>query len=85
VRETQGTAGGEALVELRTRSGAHGDAFERDDVERAASEAEAGLRAGLRVALRTTTPSSAPRRARSIVARLLGYLALVQPDPADAP
>ena len=84
VRETQGTAGGEALVELRTRSGAHDDAFERD-VERAASEAEAGLRAGLRVALRTDDAEFGAAAGAVHRARLLGYLALVQPEPLDAP
>jgi len=83
VRETQGTAGGEALVELRTRSGAHDDAFERD-VERAASEAEAGLRAGLRVALRTDDAAFAAAAGDVHRARLLGYLALVEPGIGDA-
>lgn len=83
VRETEGTAGGEALVELRTRGAAHGDAFEQA-VERAASEAEAGLRAGLRVALRTDDTDFAAATGDVHRARLLGYLALVEPDTADS-
>ncbi len=84
VRETQGTAGGEALVELRTRIGTRDDAFERE-VERAASEAEAGLRAGLRVALHTDDTAFGAAAGAVHRARLLGYLALVQSEPPGAP
>ncbi len=83
VRETQGTAGGEALVELRTHGAARDDSFERD-VERAAAEAEAGLRAGLRVALRTENVSFAAASGAVHRARLLGYLALVEAEAEDA-
>jgi uncharacterized protein (DUF58 family) len=84
VRETQGTAGGEALVRLRTRGAPPDDAFERD-VERAASEAEAGLRAGLRVALRTDDAAFGADTGAVHRARLLGYLALVEAEAEDAP
>ncbi len=83
VRETEGRAGGEALVELRTHGAARGDAFEQA-VERAASEAEAGLRAGLRVALRTDDAAFAAAAGDVHRARLLGYLALVEPGIGDA-
>lgn len=83
VRETEGRAGGEALVELRTHGAAPGDAFEQA-VERAASEAEAGLRAGLRVALRTDDAAFAAAAGDVHRARLLGYLALVEPGIGDA-
>ena len=83
VRETEGRAGGEALVELRTHGAAQGDAFEQA-VERAASEAEAGLRAGLRVALRTDDAAFAAAAGDVHRARLLGYLALVEPGIGDA-
>ena len=83
VRESQGTAGGEALVRLRTRGAPRDDAFERD-VERAASEAEAGLRAGLRVALRTDDAHFGAGSGAVHRARLLGYLALVEAEAGDA-
>ncbi len=84
VRETEGTAGGEALVELRTHGAATGDAFEQA-VERAASEADAGLRAGLRVALRTDDAEFSAATGDVHRARLLGYLALIAPESVDAP
>lgn len=84
VRETQGTAGGEALVELKTRGATRDASFERD-VERAASEAEAGLRAGLRVALRTDDAAFGAGSGAVHRARLLGYLALVEAEAEDAP
>ena len=84
VRETEGTAGGETLVDLRTQGAAPGDAFEQA-VERAASEAEAGLRAGLRVALRTDHAQFAAAAGAVHRARLLGYLALVEPGIGEPP
>jgi hypothetical protein len=75
------TAGGEALVELKTRGASRDDAFERD-VERAALAAEAGLRAGLRVALRTDDAAFDPGSGAVHRARLLGYPALVEAEAA---
>jgi uncharacterized protein (DUF58 family) len=83
VREQEGAAGAAAEVRLPTRQAAPGDAFERD-VERAASETEAGLRAGLRIALRTDSARFDADVGAVHRARLLGFLALVQPD-GDAP
>jgi len=83
VREQEGAAGAAAEVQLPTRQIAAGDAFELA-VERAASEAEAGLRAGLRIALRTDSARFAPDVGAVHRARILGFLALVQPDE-DAP
>jgi uncharacterized protein (DUF58 family) len=80
VRATEGTATGESEVRLRTRGAPGGEAFERE-VERAAGEAESGLRAGLRVALRTDSAAFPPETGTAHRARLLGYLALVEPDP----
>jgi uncharacterized protein (DUF58 family) len=79
VRDEAGSAGGEALVRLATRDREPGEAFERE-VERAASEAEAGLRAGLRVALHTDGPVFPPDTGAVHRARLLGFLALIAPD-----
>jgi uncharacterized protein (DUF58 family) len=83
VRDSEGTAGGEALVRLRTRGAPRDDAFEHE-VERAASEAEAGLRAGLRVALRSDDAEFAAGAGAVHRARLLGYLALVEAEAGDA-
>ncbi len=79
VREQEGSAGAAAEVRLPTRNVAAGDAFEQE-VERAASETEAGLRAGLRIALRTDSARFAADAGAVHRARLLGFLALVAPD-----
>jgi len=82
VRNAEGDAAGESEVVLRTRGAAGGEPFERA-VERAAAQAEAGLRAGLRVGLRTDGAALAPGAGPIHRARLLGYLALVQPEPNE--
>jgi len=79
VRDAEGDVSGETEVVLRTSGAAPGDGFERA-VERAASQAEAGLRAGLRVGLRTDDAALPPAAGAVHRARLLGYLALVQPE-----
>lgn len=79
VREAESEAGGEAEVRLHTASGSAGPAFERA-VGRAASEAATALAAGLRVGLRTDSRRIAPDRGPAQRARLLGYLALVEPE-----
>jgi len=79
VREQEGSTGASAEVQLRTRGAETGDDFERE-VARAASEAEAGLRAGLRVGLRTDEQHFAADAGAVHRARLLGYLALIEPD-----
>jgi uncharacterized protein (DUF58 family) len=82
VRDAEGDVAGETEVVLRTRGAPPGDPFERA-VERAAGQAEAALRAGLRVGLRTDDAALAPAAGAVHRARLLGYLALVQPENAD--
>jgi len=82
VRDAQGDAASEAEVVLRTRGTEGGEPFERE-VARAASETEAGLLAGLRVGLRTDGAALAPGAGAVHRARVLGYLALVQPEPAE--
>lgn len=77
VREEAGSAGAEAEVRLRTRGGS--DDFEAA-VERAATQAESGLREGLRVALRTDSQRFGAGAGAVHRARLLGFLALVTPD-----
>jgi uncharacterized protein (DUF58 family) len=79
VREQEGAAGAATEVRLRTRGAAPGPAFE-EAVARAAAEAEAGLRAGLRVALRTDDAAFPPENGAVHRARILGYLALVEPE-----
>jgi uncharacterized protein (DUF58 family) len=81
VREQEGAAGAATEVRLRTRGAAPGDGFEAE-VARAASEAEAALCAGLRVALRTDDAAFPPDAGAAHRARLLGYLALVEPETA---
>ena len=81
VRDAEGDASGETEVVLQTRGTVPGDGFERA-VERAAAQAEAGFRAGLRVGLRTEASALAPGAGTVHRARLLGYLALVQPEHA---
>lgn len=84
VRDTEGETAGETEVHLRTAGVAPGDAFE-EAVARAAAQAEAALRAGLRVGLRTDGAALAPGEGPVHRARLLGHLALVAPEPAEAP
>jgi uncharacterized protein (DUF58 family) len=79
VREQEGAAGIAAEVRLKTRDAERGDAFEHE-VARAAAETEAGLRAGLRIALHTDSAHFGPDAGAVHRARLLGYLALVEPD-----
>jgi uncharacterized protein (DUF58 family) len=79
VRDAEGEAAGEAEVVLRTRGTAPGERFERA-VERAAAEAEAALCAGFRVGLRTDAARVAPGAGPVHRARLLGYLACVEPE-----
>jgi uncharacterized protein (DUF58 family) len=75
----------EAPVEVRLRtSGAEpGEFFERG-VRRAASEAVALLDAGLRVALRTDSTLLAADAGSGHRARLLAFLARVEPEPRRA-
>jgi len=82
VREQEGSAGASTEVRLRTRGAAPGDAFEHE-VARAAAETEAGLRAGLRVALHTDAARFAADAGAIHRARLLGFLALIEPEDPD--
>jgi uncharacterized protein (DUF58 family) len=82
VRDAEGDASGETEVVLHTRGAAPGDLFERA-VERAAAQAEAGLLAGLRVGLRTDGAALVPAAGAVHRARLLGYLALIQPERSE--
>jgi len=83
VRDAEGETAGESQVQLRTAGAVDGEEFE-SAVARAASQAEAGLRAGLRVGLRTDGAALEPGAGPVHRARLLGYLALVGPDPGAA-
>ncbi|MDH5308188.1 MAG: DUF58 domain-containing protein [Myxococcales bacterium] len=83
VREAESEQDAEIEVRLRTAGEIQGDAFERR-VRGSASEIAALLDAGTRVALRTECdyfPADAGPRQR---ARLLSFLALVQPCPAES-
>ncbi len=83
VREFESERGAEAEVRLRTRTAEPGEAFERS-VRWAASEIVALLEAGRRVALRTDAehlPADEGPRQR---ARLLAFLALVEPGEPRA-
>jgi uncharacterized protein (DUF58 family) len=82
VRDAEGEAAGEIEVSLRTSVGFAEPYFE-SEVERAASEVETGLRAGLRVGLRTDGTRLRPDSGAAHRARLLGFLALVEPEPAQ--
>jgi uncharacterized protein (DUF58 family) len=81
VRDTEREESSEVLVPLRTRGERAGARFE-ELVRRAASRVVAALDAGLRVGLRTDEgllePAAGPRQR----ARLLGYLACVEPGAA---
>ena len=84
VREVESEHEAEIEVRLRTRGASPGERFERS-VAWAASEIAALLDAGSRVALRTdddfiTAGAGARQRAR-----LLSYLALVEPSGDDTP
>jgi uncharacterized protein (DUF58 family) len=83
VRDPEGETAGESLVWLRTAGVAADDGFE-SAVAQAAAQAEAGLRAGLRVGLRTDGGGLEAGAGPVHRARLLGYLALVAPDAAEA-
>jgi uncharacterized protein (DUF58 family) len=79
VRESESDRRGEHEVRLRTRDAAPGDAFETA-VRRAASEVVAWLEAGARVALRTDGARFAAEDGAAQRARLLGFLARVEPE-----
>jgi uncharacterized protein (DUF58 family) len=83
VRDAEGEAAGETEVWLATGEQQAGPGFEAE-VERAASQTEAGLRAGLRVGLRTDHALLRADRGPVHRARLLGYLAMVRPDGAES-
>lgn len=82
VREVESEREAEVEVHLRTK-GAGGEGFERS-VGWAASEVAAWLEAGTRVSLRTDSELIAPADGAAQRARILSYLALVQPDPSSA-
>ncbi len=75
----------QAEVEVRLRTGARepGDAFERD-VRGSASEVAAFLERGLRVGLRTDHEALEAGAGAEQRARLLGFLARVQPGRAES-
>jgi uncharacterized protein (DUF58 family) len=82
VREVESEQQAEVEVRLRTDGARKGEAFE-ERVRWSASEIAALLESGSRVALRTDRdyfPADAGPRQR---AQLLGFLALVQPTPAE--
>jgi uncharacterized protein (DUF58 family) len=80
VREFDDEDDGEVEVRLRTAGLSPGDGFERL-VGWAASEVIALLEAGRRVALRTDGDFHEARSGSRQRARLLGFLAQVEPDP----
>lgn len=80
VRELESDTSAEVEVRLRTGGSPDAEIFERD-VEWAASEVAALCDAGLRVGLVTDADRIAARAGRWQRARLLAFLALVQPDP----
>ncbi len=81
VREAEGETAGETEIRLRTADVAPDDGFEAA-VARAAGQADTAFRAGLRVGLRTDGASVEPGSGALHRARVLGYLALVGPDPS---
>jgi uncharacterized protein (DUF58 family) len=84
VREVRSHQRDEIEIRLRTAGQAAGEIFERA-VSWAASEVVAFLAAGSRVALRTDGERLAAREGAQQRARLLGFLARVEPDPAAPP
>ncbi|UCE86199.1 MAG: DUF58 domain-containing protein [Deltaproteobacteria bacterium] len=84
VREPEGDAGAEIEVRLRTAGEPEAAIFERD-VAWAASEIATLIDAELRVGLVTDADRIAPRGGPRQRARLLAFLALVQPDRAGRP
>ena len=81
VREVRSQQQDEIEVRLRTAGQRPGEGFERS-VSWAASEVVAFLRAGTRVALRTDATWLAGHEGGAQRARLLGFLARVEPDGA---
>jgi uncharacterized protein (DUF58 family) len=79
VRELESDTSAEVEVRLRTGAAPEAEIFERD-VEWAASEIAALCDAGLRVGLVTDSDRIAARAGPRQRARLLAFLALVQPD-----
>jgi len=84
VREVRSHQRDEVEVRLRTAGQVAGELFERA-VGWAASEAVAFLAAGSRVALRTDRERLAGRDGSAQRARLLAFLARVEPDRSSAP
>ena len=79
--KTPGSAGGEAEVRPAHAHGARDDDFERGRRARRVARPKSGLRAGLRVALRTDDAALRRRGSGAVHrARLLGFLALVEPE-----
>jgi uncharacterized protein (DUF58 family) len=83
VREVESDHQGEVEVRLRTADRAAGARFERD-VRGSASEVAALLERGLRVGLRTDREQLEPGAGAQQRARLLGFLARVEPDSRSA-
>jgi uncharacterized protein (DUF58 family) len=83
VREPEQDRRRDVTVRLATRGVAEGEEFERS-VRRAASEVAAHLAAGQRVALRTDRASFLSGDGARQRAHLLGFLATLRPDAADA-
>jgi uncharacterized protein (DUF58 family) len=79
VREVESEHEAEVEIKLRTRGTTHGESFERA-VGWAASEVAVLLDAGTRVALRTDDDLIAADGGARHRARLLSYLALVEPS-----
>ncbi len=83
VRELESESEREVEVRLHTANQARGESFERG-VRWAASEVVAWLDAGTRVSLRTDSEALPAGAGRGQRARLLSFLARVEPDPSGA-
>jgi len=82
IREPEQDRQRDVTVRLATRGVEPGDAFERE-VRRAASEVAAQLAAGQRVALRTDGAAFLPSDGARHRARLLSFLATLEPGRAE--
>jgi uncharacterized protein (DUF58 family) len=82
LRQSERDDGSAVTVRLATRGVAPGEAFERE-LRRAASEVAARLAAGQRVGLRTDGAAFPPEAGSPQRARLLGFLATLEPERAE--
>ncbi|MEZ4218599.1 MAG: DUF58 domain-containing protein [Myxococcota bacterium] len=83
VRDPEASESARVVVRLATADGPHADVFEAR-VRRAAAQVVAHLERGDDVGLATDTESIAPASGDAQRLRLLGFLAFVEPDGANA-